>query len=443
MRRLLSGAGPWRGAGALVLATTAANLGNYAVNLFLGRWLGPAGFSEVSLLVTLVLLLSIATTMLSLVVSRFTAIAVADRSDARVADLRRSVGRAAFVGGLVLGGLLIAASGTLADAFQLGSPWPLAIVGAALPLFLVLGVDRGVLQGQLRFERLGVTYLVEMAVRLALSLALVVAGFGAIGAAVAIAVSFVAAWGVGLGAGRGLPAARGIGRDGWRLLGAAAAGAIVGLLGQTLIANSDVIVVKGSFPPAEAGMYAAVALVGRAIFFATSSLSMILFPIVAGRARRGEPHGRLLVGAVALVMGACGAMTLVCFAAPALVLGLLFGDSYAAGADLLGLYALATSCFAGATLVATYRLSLGSAGGSSLLLLFGVLQMVGLLTFRATLQQVVVVQVVVAAGLLVATIVEARLAQVRADRAAGARRGPGAGATPERTPVSDPVGGLA
>ncbi|MFN8623169.1 MAG: oligosaccharide flippase family protein [Chloroflexota bacterium] len=405
--------GLWRGAGALVLATTAANLGNYLVNLFLGRWLGPAGFSEVSLLVTLVLLLSIATTTLSLVISRFTAIAVADGSDERVADLRRSASRAALVAGIVLGGLLAIGSGALASAFQLSSPMPLVVVGVSLPAFLLLGVDRGILQGQLRFERLGATYVVEMVVRLVASVALVVAGYAAIGAAVAIALSIAAAWTVGLGAGRGLPAARGIGRDGWRLLGAAAAGAIIGLLGQTLIANSDVLVVKGSFPPAEAGTYAAVALVGRAIFFATSSLSMVMFPIVAGRARRGEPHVQLLVAAVALVMGACAVATAICFAVPGLVLGVLFGDAYAGGSALLGLCALATSCFAGAALVATYRLSLGSAGGNALLLAAGVLQLIGLLTFRETLQQVVLVQVVIAAGLLVATIVEARLAMTR------------------------------
>ncbi|MFN8624356.1 MAG: hypothetical protein U0869_26730, partial [Chloroflexota bacterium] len=62
---------------------------------------------------------------------------------------------------------------------------------------------------------------------------------------------------------------------------------------------------------------------------------------------------------------------------------------------------------------ATYRLSLGSAGGNALLLAAGVLQLIGLLTFRETLQQVVLVQVVIAAGLLVATIVEARLAMTR------------------------------
>lgn len=413
MRRLAASSGLWRGAGALVLATTVANLGNYAVNLFLGRWLGPAGFSEVSLLVTLVLLLSIATTTLSLVISRFTAIAVADGSPARVADLRRSAGRAALIAGVALGGLLIATGSLLASAFQLSSPWPLIIVGASLPMFLLLGVDRGILQGQLRFERLGMTYLVEMAVRLAATIALVVAGYAAIGAAVAIALSFAASWVVGLAAGRGLPAARGIDRDGWRLLGAAAAGAIAGLLGQTLIANSDVLVVKGSFSPDDAGMYAAVALVGRAIFFATSSLSMILFPIVAGRARRGEPHAPLLVAAVGVVMAACGVMTLICFAVPGFVLSVLFGEAYQGGADLLGLYALATSCFAGATLVATYRLSLGSAGGGTLLLIAGIIQLAALLTFRATLQQVVIVQVVIAAGLLVATIVEARLAAGR------------------------------
>jgi O-antigen/teichoic acid export membrane protein len=36
----------------LFISTLIVNAGNYAINLLLGRWLGPSDFSESSLLVT-------------------------------------------------------------------------------------------------------------------------------------------------------------------------------------------------------------------------------------------------------------------------------------------------------------------------------------------------------------------------------------------------------
>ena len=61
-------------------------------------------------------------------------------------------------------------------------------------------------------------------------------------------------------------------------------------LGQILISNSDIIMVKRFFEPEIAGQYAAVALIGRIVFFATWSVVTALFPIVARKQQKGESH---------------------------------------------------------------------------------------------------------------------------------------------------------
>src|SRR4051794_39510010 len=62
------------GGGLLFVSTTLVNAGNYLFSLILGRWLGPSPFADLNLIVTLLLVLSFATTTLAMVAARFTAI---------------------------------------------------------------------------------------------------------------------------------------------------------------------------------------------------------------------------------------------------------------------------------------------------------------------------------------------------------------------------------
>ena len=66
------------------------------------------------------------------------------------------------------------------------------ILGLALPVYLVQGVDRGVLQGQTRFSLLSASYQAEMWVRLVAALVLVGIGWAVNGAVGAISLSLVA-----------------------------------------------------------------------------------------------------------------------------------------------------------------------------------------------------------------------------------------------------------
>jgi glucan phosphoethanolaminetransferase (alkaline phosphatase superfamily) len=71
------------------------------------------------------------------------------------------------------------------------------------------------------------------------------------------------------------------------------------------------------------------------------------------------------------------------------------------------MYALATTLFAAANVFITYRLSLGQHVGSWLALAAGVLQVIGIVLFHRSLQEVVVVQIIIMSGLvLVMTLYE-------------------------------------
>jgi O-antigen/teichoic acid export membrane protein len=379
--------------GALLFASaTLVNAGNYLFNLLLGRWLGPAAFADLSLIVTLFLVTSFLTAGLQIPVARFVAVYTADVNPQRVADLRRWARRAAFALGGGLLALCVAGAPAWSHFFDTASPAPFVIFGLFVPFYLAQGVDRGVLQGSTRFGWLAATYQVEMWSRLALSVLLVGLGMAVNGAVLGIGLSFVATWLAARPVGGRLPAAGTLGRDTRGELAAFAVPVLVGQLGQILINNSDILIVRHFFAATEAGHYAALALIGRIVFFATWSVVTAMLPLAAQRHRRGEPHRVLLYAALGAVLGVSAIVVGAAFQAPGQIVNLLFGPQYLAVAPLLGPYALATMFFALANVVVSYRLAIGNVEGTYLAIVAGVMQVTLLWVFHDSLAQVVGIQ---------------------------------------------------
>ena len=396
------------GGGALLLASmTIVNAGNYLFNLVLGRWMGPAAFADLSLMITAFLIVTLITATLQTISAKFSAMYAAEGDTARVERIRAWLGRWAWgLGGATLAVLAIGAP-FWQQFFQTTSAWPFVILGLGLPFYYAQGIDRGVLQGSTRFTALALSYQVEMWARLIFAIALVALGWSVNGAVAGVTLSLVAAWLAAAWPLGGVPRrAAGtqlIAAD-RRAITAFAGPVVAALVGQVLINNSDILIVKHFFPSTEAGHYAALALIGRVVFFATLSVVAATFPIAAQRHQRGEPHRNLLWLGLALVAAASLAVIGAALIFPDLMVQLLFGAAYLPIAPLLWLYAAATMFYALSNVVINYRLAIGDGGGSALVVVAGVAQVVGLWIFHASLYQVVVVQVVLMAVLLAALI---------------------------------------
>ncbi len=385
----------------LFVSATLVNAGNYLFNLLMGRWFGPAGFADISLVITLFLVMSFITAGLQTPAARFGALYAADHDWQGLADLRRwAKRRAAWIAGGLMA-LLILGSGLWTQFFGAASNWMFVIFGMFVPFYVLQGVDRGLLQGRTRFGWLAVTYQVEMWARLFLSLGLALLGLGVNGVVLGIGLSFVAAWFVAQQVARDLPPAQKLADAVSKEIILFTGPVLVAQLGQILINNSDILIVRRYFVAEEAGAYAALALIGRMVFFATWSIVTAMFPIVAQRFRRGEAHRPLFYLSLGIVLGGSLLIVMVTALFPTQIVQLLFGDAYLAIAPLLWVYAVATMFYALANVVINYRLSIGSTGGTYLAIAAGVTQVAALWLWHATLAQVVWIQVGLMATLFV------------------------------------------
>lgn len=331
---------------ATALAVSAAN---YLLNVALARLLAPADFGDVSLVVNIVLVGSLVAATLQLVASKATASAPEQRDAVRVTLVRSALG----VGAVVLLGLS-GGAWLLAGALNASSPWLFVILGAGLPVYFVQAVHRGILQGELRFARLAVTYAVEATVRVAVTIGLVLAGAGVLGAAFGVSVSFVASALVA----RVAPLAP-AGAGGATVLGLRSAvfGATVLLAGQTVVNTADLVIAKARFDAGTAGVYAAAALVGRALVFVSSAVVSSVFPVVAKDGVTAAERRRAVQGAFGLVLAVGVAGTAAVGLGGHALVAIAFGPGYAGAEELLVPYALATSLFALANLLASVELA--------------------------------------------------------------------------------------
>ncbi len=405
--RSISGNKLFTGSVIFFVSTTIVHLGNYFYNLVLGRWLGPAKFSDLSIIITLFLIVLFITATIQMIAARYSAISTSDNDYESIISLRKILLQWAWGLGLAFTAVFGFGAPLWQRFFHTQSYLPFVIFGIGLPFYLAQSVDRGILQGQTRFSELAVSYQVEMWVRLLAGIGLVAIGGGVVGAAGGLTLSFIATWLFARRARFGLPEPRHTQSIEHKKLLMFSGWVSISYLSQILINNSDIIVIKHFFPPDEAGQYAALALIGRVVFFITWSVVTTLFPIVAQRHQNGQTHRHLLgVGLLLVLVASVGVITITYYF-PNLIVGVLFGQAYLEIAPFLWLYAVATSLYALANVIVNYHLSIGIGKTTIMALSAGILQVFCLWYWHDSLQQVVIIQIILMAGLLFILLVRA------------------------------------
>ncbi len=352
MKRLLAGSA------GLVMAIMVVNAGNYGLNLLLANALDPSDFGDASLLVTVLLVTGVLAGTLQLATSVAT-IRRPDQRDQQLGSMRLLTNRVGWVGGLLLG----AVSPLAADILHVESRWALFIMAAGFPLHLQLAVERGRLQGDLFLGRLAGTFVAEGVARIVATIAIVSLAPSVGALAVALNVGFLGGY---------LVCRPRLGRWSWLELTNPGDHPPVGSVGTavvavTLITNLDVVAAKCVFDPATAGGFAALALGGRVVFFASWTLQQALLPLViAEHATIGrELRQKLFVGGNALV---CAVLVVLAWGWSDRWITLAFGATYSDLAPLLGPYALGTGVVSVAAAVAVIRSTEGNDWPSRFLL---------------------------------------------------------------------------
>lgn len=372
---------------------------NLIYNVATARLLGPSGFAHATSVYTLLMLASAITLSFQVVCAKYVA---SHETSAEKSGIFFRLHFHAWVAGVGIGILLFIFNHAITRYLNLPDPVLISLLALGTAFYIPLGVRRGYIQGVHAFGPLAVNFMLEGLVRLGGAYLLIEIGLGVKGAVLASVIAVIASYFLA----KPVPKLESFHvrkvlisfREGLQ--------AIVFFSGQVVINNFDIVLVKHFFASDQAGIYAAVSLVGRLINMCAWSVVNTMFPVSAA-ARSSDREARpVLFMSLGMVFLILSVLILGLWAIPSFLWRTLFGSHFELGnygglAALLILYAITTGIYSLSSVMITYEMSRKIANTSWVQLAFSGALVLGICVFHQSLRQVIFVQLVLMIVLLV------------------------------------------
>src|SRR5256714_932409 len=364
---------------------------NLIYNVVTARMLGPTGFAHATAVYTLLMLASAITLSFQVVCAKYVA---SHETEGEKAAIFARLHLQAWMAGVGIGLLLFLFNQTLKHYLNLPDAVLISLLALGTAFYIPLGVRRGYIQGVHAFSALALNFMLEGLVRLGGAYVLILLGLGVKGAVLASVIAVVASYFLAKPSpafqfrARRIPMPFGEGVQ-----------AIVFFSGQVVINNFDIVLVKHFFASNEAGIYAAVSLVGRLVNMCAWSVVNTMFPVSAGTRSSDREARPVLFMSLFLVFLILSVLILGLWAIPSFLWRTLFGSHFELGnygslAALLILYAITTGIYSLSSVMITYEMSRKIANTSWVQLAFSGALVLGICAFHQNLRQVIFVQLV-------------------------------------------------
>ena len=344
--------------GALVMsAVMGANIFGFLYHVVVSRELGVTRYGVLYALISISVIALLPASILSPVITKFSAELYATGGSAHVRALARFVVRWFLWLALAyaLAGALLAAP--LAAFFHVPS-WAIVLNAVATGLFAISAALRAIVQGCQDFVGYAAATIADGSARLIAGAVLVVLGWGIGGGLGGLLVAGVCG---------SIAALLRLPRRGeqdvplhvdWRRVAITTYGAAVATACVTLLGYGDVAIVKHYFNATDAGIYSAASLDGKMMLFLVGFAPALLLPKVVDRLRRGE-RTRGTLFAVLGVVFVLSTVGLACFALfPRFIVDVLNSGKFSAAIPYLFGYAGAMVLLSLTNLLTTYAIGI-------------------------------------------------------------------------------------
>ena len=383
----------------LLAGSGLVGVANLIYNVLTARMLGPAGFAHVTAVYTLLMLASAITLSFQAVCAKYVA---SHETFEDKAAIFSSLHLKSWMASVTLGLLLFLFNRLLTRYLNLPDPVLISLLALGTTFYIPLGVRRGYIQGIHAFSSLAANLMVEGLVRLGGAYFLIKLGLGVKGAVLSSVIAVVASYFLA----RPHPKLTSLPKVKIPIASGEGVQAAVFFAGQGAINNFDIVLMNHFFVPEQAGIYAAVSLVGRLINMFVWSVVNTMFPVSAA-ARSSDREARpVLFMSLGMVSVLLTILILGLWAVPSFLWRTLFGAHFETAnsgglATLLILYAVATGVYSLSSVLISYEMSRKIANTSWLQLAFSGALILGIWALHHSLAQVIYERLFLMAALFV------------------------------------------
>jgi O-antigen/teichoic acid export membrane protein len=350
-------------AAGLGAAVIAANVLALIFTIIFARMLGASGYGSLAVLLSAFIIMMVPGSALQIAAAREISQDLAAGNPNVGAGVHQWLIKLA-AGTLIVAAIAIPLRSLIGALINVDELWAAAAVPVTAMLWMILAVQRGVLQGFQRYQIVAFSIVGEACSRIAFALLLVGVGLDVTGAFLGSALSLLAVACVLLVPLRRQLAGTTLDHETPARLRDLLAGAWVPVIGLTLLLalqEVHIIIVKHEASGDAAGSYAVAAVAAKAIIWIAVGLGMYLLPEAARRGKTGIDARPILVRTVGLIAAAAVPMVLIYTFAGKPLLAAVFGDDLTQASDALPWLGLAMTLLACAYLSVQYLLAMGRA----------------------------------------------------------------------------------
>lgn len=377
----------------------AINVVNYLYHLLMGRVLMPEGYGALASIFSIIYIVSIVPQATSVAVVKFVSSAkTLEEQNNIYFSLKKKIQKGALIGAIGIGIL----SPAIANYLHIQDVLAVATI-APIFYFSVLAIfDQSALQGILQFFGVVFSNAVSSIGKLIIGLSLIYFGLyvrgATFGIVLAVAISYITT--------QYFIRRRFVIRKNKEVINFSelvkySLPVFLQALAFTSLFTVDLILVKHLFPEREAGLYAALSTLGKIIYFASSPIASVMFPLVSKKRSFGEPYHKIFIASLLITVLTSGAIVMLYWLFPHTVITTLYGDKYAGGEASLIWMGIFIAVYTICQLLVNFFLSINKTKLSLLPVGAAILQIVLISSFHSSLTQVIQMSVLVVTGLLV------------------------------------------
>lgn len=378
-----------------LLGSAFGGLGNYVYNFLMARMLGTEGYGELQSVLALIAILGIPLATLSTVVVKYVAGFEAQNKQDEIAHLLRGLSKKIFLIGAMFFILFLIIKNWLSGFLNLTSVVPLIVLAVVMLVSLLSSVNNAFLQGLQKFKQFSIVSSLSVAVKILCAYYLVKFGFYVSGALGAVALSGAAGYALAwlplkflfshkhdtqrqFIVFQDMPVT-------WQYL----MPVFFTFFFMTWMMNIDIILAKHFFMASMAGQYAALAVIGHIIFFVIGPLVAVMFPMSVAAHTNQADNGKILKNSAGIALAVGIIAVAIYFLLPCLIVKIIVGSQFLEIAPYLGWFGLAMLFYSLVYLISQYLLAVNQTRFIWMLAGAGVLQLVLILIWHASVWQIV------------------------------------------------------
>ncbi len=354
------------GGSVIFVGSFIANILNYVFNLAMGRLLPVAEYGLLISLVALVTLLTLFQSSLTTLFAKFSAKYSAGSNKTGLSSLvwagTKITGLISLCSFFIILVLILPISSFL----HINSPLLVAVMLFSVIFSIMYSLPAGVLQGNLKFFLVSCINILGASSKVLFGFILVSLGAGVMGGAIALLIAFAVpyilsyvyvlkSYKINTHKEENVKFLQEFKKISGPFLFASAA--------ITILQGTDVIFARHFLDSIQAGQYAALSVMGKAIFYITAPIYFAFFPLIAQKKEKKESTAGTLILASSIIFMCSLFFTSIYFIFPGIIIKIFFpSPEYNILSLYLGLYSVYVMVFSLCFLLFNYFLSVGKVG---------------------------------------------------------------------------------